>query len=135
MYSLPMAQHAIEVILTRQLAEYLAVPIFLVDPSGGLLFYNEPAERILGLRFEETGEMPAEVWARRFNPTDLDGSPLTPDNLPLMKALTGGHPAFGRMMIVGADRVKRRIEVAAWPVAGHGHRALGAVAMFWEIDG
>ncbi len=34
----------IEVILMKQVASYLAMPIFVVDPSGTLLFYNEPAE-------------------------------------------------------------------------------------------
>ena len=35
---------AIQMILIRQLAGYLSVPLFLVDPEGDLLFYNEPAE-------------------------------------------------------------------------------------------
>ena len=46
-----MAQHAIEVILMRQLASYLAMPILLVDPVGTLLFYNKPAEGLLGQHF------------------------------------------------------------------------------------
>jgi PAS domain-containing protein len=55
-----MAQHAVEIILMRQLASYLAMPIMLFDPAGNLLFYNEPAEAILGRRFEEAGEIPLE---------------------------------------------------------------------------
>ena len=35
--------HPIQIILMRQLAGYLSVPLFLVDPKGDLLFYNEPA--------------------------------------------------------------------------------------------
>jgi hypothetical protein len=35
-----MAQKEIEVILTRQLASYLAMPIIIIDPLGTLLFYN-----------------------------------------------------------------------------------------------
>ena len=31
------------------------MPIFLVDTEGNLLYYNEPAEAILGRRFSETG--------------------------------------------------------------------------------
>jgi PAS domain-containing protein len=52
-----MPQQEIEMILVRQLASYLAMPIFVVDPQGTLVFYNEPAELLLGRRFEETGEM------------------------------------------------------------------------------
>ena len=55
-----MPQREIEVILTRQLASYLSLPIFIVDTGGTLVFYNEPAERIHGHRLEETGEMPAD---------------------------------------------------------------------------
>jgi len=60
--------HPIQIILTRQLAGYLSVPTFLVDPNGTLLFYNEPAEVLLGRRFDETGAMPAEEWSTIFAP-------------------------------------------------------------------
>ena len=50
----------IQIILMRQLAGYLSVPLFLVGPNGDLLFYNEPAEAILGRRFDETGAMSAK---------------------------------------------------------------------------
>ena len=60
--------HPIEIILTRQLAEYLSVPLLLVDSNGDLLFYNEPAESILGQRFEDTGGMPPEQWSTRASP-------------------------------------------------------------------
>ena len=50
-----MAQQSVEMILVRQLASYLFVPVLVVDTTGTVVFYNEPAERILGVRFEETG--------------------------------------------------------------------------------
>ena len=52
-----MPQQELEMILARQLASYLAIPIGIMDLQGTLLFYNEPVERILGVRFEETGKM------------------------------------------------------------------------------
>ena len=55
--------HPIQIILTRQLAANLSVPIFLVDSVGNLLFFNEHAEIILGKSFEATGEMPVERWS------------------------------------------------------------------------
>lgn len=129
-----MSQKEIEVILTRQLASYLAMPIFIVDPSGNLLFYNEPAETILGLRFEETGEMPASEWSTIFTPTDEEDRPLAPETQPLMIAFTEGRPAHGKMWIRGLDNVQRHIEVTAFPLIGrYGERKLGAVAIFWEV--
>lgn len=76
-------------ILFRQLASYLAMPVFLVDPVGNLVFYNESAERILGLRYEETGEMPVDEWSTVFVPCDESGEPLPPEALPLVQTMPG----------------------------------------------
>ncbi|MBI4640059.1 MAG: PAS domain-containing protein [Candidatus Tectomicrobia bacterium] len=123
----------IEVILTRQLASSLAMPIFIVDSRGNLIFYNESAEKILGQRFEETGEMPAAEWSTKFTPTDEDGTPLSPEMLPLVIAFTQGRPAHRRLWIYGLDNVRRCIEVTAFPLIGQAERKLGAVAIFWEV--
>jgi PAS domain-containing protein len=125
--------HPIEIILTRQLAEYLSVPLFLVDPKGDLLFYNEPAEALLGRRFEETGGMPAEEWSSAFKPVDDRGQPIAPADLPLMITLATRLPAHKRFRIVGHDGASRRIEVTAIPIAGLTGAFLGAAALFWEL--
>ena len=124
----------IQIILTRQLAGYLSVPLFLVDPKGDLLFYNEPAEVILGQRFEETGAMPAEVWASAFTPVDDKGQPIPPEDVPLMIALTKQRPAYRRLYIKGLNGVRRQIEVAAIPILGLQREFRGAAALFWEIE-
>ena len=128
-----MSPQEIEVILARQLADYLALPVFLVDQAGDLLFYNEPAEKILGHRYEETGPMPAEAWSTVFQPTDADGRPLEPEHLPLVIALQERRPAHREFWIRGLDGVPRRIEVTAFPLVGQAGRYLGAVALFWEM--
>jgi PAS domain-containing protein len=127
-----MAQKAVELILMRQLASYLAVPIFLVDPEGNLLYYNEPAERLLGRRYDETGEMPTTEWSTAFTPTAEDGSPIPPGELALSIALQKWYPAHHTLVIRGFDGVARRIAVTAFPLEGQGGRRLGAVAIFWE---
>src|SRR5215831_7018723 len=113
-----MAQKPIELILIRQLASTLAMPIFLVDADGTLVFYNEPAERVLGRRFEETGEMPPTEWATTWAPTDEDGRPLAPERLPLTIAVAERRPAHGTFWIRGLDNVRRRIEAMAFPLLG-----------------
>ncbi len=128
-----MAQREIEIILTRQLASYLAMPIFIVDAAGTLVFYNESAEPILGQRFEETGEMPAAEWASRFRTVDDEGKPIPPESLPLMIALTEKRPAHLPFWILGLDNVRRRIETTAIPLIGTAGRHLGAMAIFWEV--
>jgi PAS domain-containing protein len=129
-----MAQKEIEVILARQLASYLATPIFIVDPRGNLLFYNEPAETILGRRYEETGEMRVDEWSTLFEPADEQGHPLDPGALPLVVALNEHRPAHRSFWIRGLDGVQRQIEVAAFPLIGQAQRFLGAIAVFWQVE-
>ena len=124
----------IQIILTRQLAGYLSVPVFLVGPNGDLLFYNEPAEAILGRRFEETGAMPAAVWSSIFTPVDDRGQLIPPADLPLMIALARQRPAYKRFYIQGMNGTRRHIEVAAIPIVGLQGEFLGATALFWEIE-
>jgi PAS domain-containing protein len=127
-----MTQHDVELILTQHLASTLAVPVFIVAPNGDLIYYNEPAESILGQRFDETGEMSANIWATAFTPLDDKGQAIPPDKLPLMIALSQRKPAHSQFQISGLDGVQRWIEVTAFPIEGQGNRFLGAVAMFWE---
>jgi PAS domain-containing protein len=125
--------HPIQIILTRQLAGYLNVPVFLVDPTGNLLYYNEPAEVILGRRFDESGAMPAEVWASAFKPLDEAGKVLPAEKLPLSITLATQRPAYRRFIIHGLDGVNRPIEVSSIPIAGLQGEFLGAAALFWEL--
>jgi len=125
-------QHQVEVILMKQLASYLATPVFVVDPEGTLVYFNEPAEGILGRRYDEEGEMPLSEWSTIFLPTDEFGAPLPAEALPLVRALEDGEPGHGTMWIRGLDGTQRHISVTAFPLVGQNDRGLGAVAIFWE---
>jgi PAS domain-containing protein len=127
------AQQEIEVILLRQLASHLATPILVVDPKGDLVYFNEPAEAILGRRFDETQEIKRAEFAGIFQPSDEHGVPLRPDEQPLALASDGLAPAHRRFWIRGLDGVRRHIEGHAFPLIGQNHRLLGAFALFWEI--
>ena len=111
----------IEIILLRELADHLSTAIFVVDPDGVLVYYNEPAEGLLGRRFDETGSMPLAEWSTIFRPTNGRGV-----------ALAEPRPAQGRIWIRGLDGVRRRIEIAAIPLKGQWGDELGAVSIFWE---
>ena len=126
-----MSQKPIELILMRQLASSLAMPTFLVDHEGTLVFYNEPAEQLLGMRFDETGEMPAGEWATLWNPTERDGSALAPARLPLMIAVAERRPAHGEFWIRGLDGgTRRHLQATAIPLMRRGNEILGALAIF-----
>jgi len=124
----------IELILMRQLASHLRVPIFLVDGQGTLLFYNEPAEALLGRRFDEAGEMKMDVWSTIFRVTDENGACLPREALPLFVALRQRRPAHGIFCFTSLDGMPRRIEIMALPLEGQSGRDLGAVAAFWSVE-
>ena len=127
------AQQEVEVILARHLAEHLALPVFIIDPQGNLIFFNEPAEAVLGLRFGDTGLMPASEWSTMFEPIDQAGNPIAPQDLPLVIAMTHGHPAHKAFWIRGLDQKVRKIELTAFPLVGQSGRISGAVSIFWEV--
>ena len=129
-----MAQFEVEVILARHLAENLALPMFIVDPEGNLIFFNEPAEAILGLRFGDTGLLPASEWSTMFEPVEKDGKPIHPEELPLVIAMTYSHPAHKGFWIKDLDNNMRQIELTAFPVIGQSGRLSAAVAIFWEVS-
>ncbi len=98
----------IEVVLLKQVAGYLAMPVFLVDEDGTLEYYNEPAEELLGQRYEETGQIPLEVWGKLWSPTDPDGRPLAPEELPVAVAVRDRRPVQGVVSIRRPRRLRPR---------------------------
>lgn len=129
------AQHSVEVILTRQLASYLAMPIVIVDPDGTMVFYNEPAETILGSRFEDTGELSFETWTTTFHAADDGGEPIKPDEFPLTIAFRERRASHKTFHIRALDGRLRTIAVTAFPLTSHGDFGYGAAAIFWESEG
>jgi len=124
-------QRPVELILARGLMANITTPAFLVDPHGTLVFFNDAAGDLLGLRYEDAGPMDLESWGRRFEPIDDDGRPLAPDELPLAVALNDRRPvhrAFRVRTDVGRDR---EIEVSAFPIVGNAGMR-GAMAIFWN---
>ena len=128
-----MSQQPVELILVRHLASRLEVPVFVVDAAGDLVYFNEPAEHVLGRHFDEIRSMPFDEWTTAFLPS-AEGRQLAVERLPLVIALRTGVPAHSAFEITGGDGVTRSIEATAFPLFAPGHQQLGAVAMFWESE-
>jgi PAS domain-containing protein len=130
-----MAQREMEMILTRQLASCLSVPVVLFGPAGDVLFYNEPAEALLGLRFQETGPLAAGDTDRRVRLTDEHGREIPRAERPSSIALGQRRPAHSQVWLTAADGVRREVEVTAFPLLAQAGGLLGAAVMFWERAG
>lgn len=127
-----MAAHEIEIILNRQLADCLSIPVFITDVVGNLIFYNEPAEEILGKRFEDTGEMSVAEWSTEFKPLDNEGNSMDPQELPLVRTLTEQLPYHKSFQIINLRGEKQPISVTSYPIISRSGNFLGAVAIFWK---
>ena len=130
--NVPTSQLPIELILLRHVASYLDLPVFLINAEGDLVYFNEPAEPLLGLRFDEVGELSMTAWLAKFRPGDESGRDLAEEAVPLVVALREARAVHARLTIAGLDGVRRAIETTAVPIRGQGGDLLGAVALFWS---
>ena len=124
---------AIQIILARQLASCVAMPILLVDAEGTLIFYNEPAEVIMNRRFEETGEIPVDEWNRLVSVADEDRNLLLPEDRPMRVARLQRRPISRTIWTRSGDRDWRHLQFTAVPLVGEGGHLLGVMNIFWEI--
>lgn len=128
-----MDEGRLEIVLMRQLASYLAVPILVVDRHLDLLFFNESAEPVLGRRFEETGEIRRGEWSVLFRPVDERGVAIPGEEQPLSLAVDRGQPSHTRFRLTGLDGVCRHVEGVAFPLETQEAGLLGAAGIFWEV--
>jgi PAS domain-containing protein len=125
-------QKNLVLILAREFASKLATPMFVADGEGELVFYNEAAEEILGRRFSEHMEMPAEQWVALFHPETIDGAPMPLAEMAPGIALLERRPAHGVARITGLDGRKRVVAATGFPLFAHADEFVGIVAIFWE---
>jgi PAS domain-containing protein len=128
------SQQPLEMILLRQLAHHLASPVWILEATGELVFYNEPAEHLLGIKFGDVGPLVAVELTEMFEVTEADGESLAESDFPVADALINRTPANRLVRFRAKDGVRRLVEVLAMPIVGHGNRFLGVLATFWEPE-
>lgn len=127
-----MAQRPVELILARQLASSLAVPVLLVDARGDTLYFNEPAELIFARRFDEIEALGFEERTKVLAPRRADGGALSVDELPGVIAMRDRRPAHAALFIHGFDGVLRPVEATAVPLESANGHVLGALVVLWS---
>jgi PAS domain-containing protein len=125
-------QKSLVLILAREFASQLATAMFVSDDEGELVFYNEPAEDILGRPFAKADGMPASELTALFRPETLAGEPMTLGQLPLGIALLERQPAHDVFRITGLDGRRRVVSVTAFPLFARSDMLVGVFSIFWE---
>ena len=126
----------IEIILSRHLASCLAMPMFIIDPSGRLVFYNETAEPILGRRFADTGELRAPGMGVCLLSARVPGRVFCrPTSRPFIDELLSRRPVQLGLWMHGSNGERRPVEITTFPIIGQADRHLGTVAVIWESRG
>ena len=88
-------QHNLVLILARSFAAQLATAVFLLDPEGTIIYYNEAAERLTGRPFIEGAGSTADEWLSRTQPRDEEGVEVGVQDLPLGTTMLKQQPAHG----------------------------------------
>ena len=122
----------VQIILARQLAGSMAMPILIVDPEGTLIFFNESAELILDQRFEETGEMRADEWSVLFAVADEERHPIAMQDRPTMLAISERKPVSRTVWMQCREREWLHVIITAIPLIGEQRDFLGVLMIFWE---
>ena len=74
---------SLPLILAREFAANIATPVTVMDERGRMVFFNEPAERLVGQTYAEVGELAPHEWTRIFVVERLDGAPVRLDEMPV----------------------------------------------------
>lgn len=130
----PGSPKSLPLILARELASNLATPMFLMDPGGMLVFYNDAAALLLGKPFAELGEIPSGEFGAALQITTLDGDPIRRRDSPSGIAFFERRPAHQRVLATAYDGSRRAVEATAYPLLGSTGEMHGVVAVFWAID-
>ena len=128
------AQKSLPLILAREFASNVATPLAVIDEHGNLVYFNEPAERIIGQSHAELGDLPEQEWRARFNAERLDGSAVANDDMPSAVARRLRRPAHETLVYTMLDGQRRTLSVTAIPLLERGEALAGVVVVFWEAD-
>jgi PAS domain-containing protein len=123
----------IQLILARQLASSVAMPILLLDAQGNLVFYNEPAEEILRRRYDETGEISADELLEFLEVVDEQPKPVPPEERPTRITRRERRAVTRTVWIRVGDTSWRHLQATAVPLIGDCDEMLGIMHFFWEI--
>jgi PAS domain-containing protein len=125
-------QKNLVLIMAREFASKLATATFITDAEGDLVFYNEPAEEILGRTFAEAGELRSEDYSALWKLKELDGTPMPLERTPGGIARRERRPAHSDLCLTGLDGVVHDISATSFPLMATPDELVGIFSIFWK---
>ena len=126
------AARSLPLILARELAANLATPMFLLDATGTLVYYNEAAELMLGRTHAELGLVTADEFGAMLELADVDGTPLRRRDSPAGVAFINHEPSHRMLVATTLDGRRETFECTAYPLFGAEEQMHGVLAVFWK---
>jgi PAS domain-containing protein len=127
------AERSLPLILAREFASNVATPLAVIDDTGRLIYFNEPAGRIIGSTPAELGELTEEEWHARFRLAHSDGTPAAIEEMASVIARRERRPVHTSLVITTLEGTRRTLAVTAIPLlAGKLGELVGCVVLFWE---
>jgi len=117
-------QYPVELILLREFAARLAMPVAVFDLEGRLVYLNPATEALFGVDFASLGELSLADALAIAQRTDADGAPIPADLIPVGVTLGHGEPLQASSSI--RDPMGRHHRLATTiPLQGQGDRSWG----------
>lgn len=124
-------QHSLALIVAREFASSVTVPVILVDATNSLVFYNESAAAAFGAPYGAGPSLSSGDWARRFQPAAPGGAPLERSALPVVTALEQGSPAHAEVEVTAPDGGRVVVAMTAIPLFSAPGELAGAMLVGW----
>jgi PAS domain-containing protein len=126
------APRSLPLILARELSANLATPMFLLDATGTLVYYNDAAEQMLGRTYAELGPVSADEFGTMLQLADTDGTPLRRRDSPAGIAFINREPSHRKLVATTLDGRRETFECTAYPLFGKADQMHGVLALFWK---
>lgn len=115
-----------------QVLDLLAVGVIVHDADTRILYSNGRAERVLGLAEQEMRNR--DTFDPRWALVHPDGTPVEPEDIPVVKAIRTGQPVVGAVVgVLAADGERAWLLVDANPVLAESGEVRRVVVSFSDI--
>jgi PAS domain S-box-containing protein len=112
------------------LVDALDTGVAACDTAGRLVLYNQALRQFFG---DEGASVPVAQWTQHFALHHHDSTPLSPDDLPLARALAGEHVDRAGLLAYDRSNCPAWFRINARPIRDRQGTLLGAVAAVHDI--